>query len=139
MPIPFTLSGARVDLAPRLFFSNTVAASPSGSSETIVCTLTIADDVALGKGVVLMGFGAFTQGTDGTGVTLKIRRTDASGSTLKSTGILPYAAAVLGAASIVAVDTGVSPLNQVYVLTATHTAASAASTYSAATLAAIVV
>lgn len=139
MPAPIQVGGIGLDLSPRLFFSNTVAASPSAATETIIATLTITEDVALTKGVVLLGFGATTQGTNGTGVTLKLRRTDTSGTTVKSTGIIPLAAGVLGTFSISGVDTGITPANQVYVLTATHTAASAASTYSAVTLVAIVV
>lgn len=139
MPEAIKYGGAAVDLSPRLFFTNAVAASPAAATETIIATLTITADVALQKGVVLAGFGAFTQGTDGTTVVLRIRRTDASGTIVKATGALPYAAAVVGAIDIDAVDTGITPLNQVYVLTATHANASAASTYSAVTLSAIVI
>jgi hypothetical protein len=139
MPTPIQLGGAGLDLSPRLYHSQTVAASPTDNTETVICTLTITEDVALAKGVVLWGFGATTQGASGTGVTLKLRRTGTSGTTVKSTGIIPLAAGVLGAFNISGVDTGITPLNQVYVLTALHTAAAAASTYSAVSLVAIVI
>lgn len=139
MPADLKYGGASIDFSPRLYFSNTVAASPTDATETIIATLTIDQDIALAKGVVLLGFGATTQGTNGTGVTLKLRRTDTSGTTVKSTGILPLAAGVLGAFNISGTDTGITPAAQKYVLTALHTAATAASTYSAVSLIAIVV
>jgi hypothetical protein len=139
MPEPIRFNGAQVDLGPRLFFTNTVANSPALAAETIIATLTITADVALQKGIVLIGFGTFTQGTDGTTVVMRIRRTDASGTIVKATGAMPFATTVLGNINISGVDTGITPLNQVYVLTATHANASAASTYTAATLTAIVV
>lgn len=139
MPIPIQSGGAALDLSPRLYFSNTVAASPTDATEVVVCTLTIDQDLSLMKGVLLIAQGAFTQGTNGTGVTLKIRRTGTSGTTVKTTGILPFAAGVLGNITIAAVDTGITPAAQVYVMTALHTAATAASTYSAASLVALVI
>lgn len=140
MPAPIQTGGAGVDLSPRLFFTNTVAASPSAAAETVVATLTITEDIAVQKGVVLVGFGATTQGGSGTGVTLKLRRTDTSGTTIKSTGIIPLAAGVLGTFSISGTDATLPiQVGQVYVLTALHTAAAATSTYSAVSLIAIAV
>lgn len=140
MPLPIQVGGAGVDLSPRLFSTNTVAASPSAAAETVIATLTINEDIAVLEGVVLMGFGATTQGASGTGVTMKLRRTDTSGTTIKSTGIIPLAAGVLGTFSICGTDTTLPiTVGQVYVLTALHTAAAAASTYSAVSLIAIAV
>lgn len=136
---PSRLSALGIDLGPRVFFSNTVAASPADATETVVATLTVNTDPAFHKGVILLGFGATTQGANGTGVTLKLRRTDTSGTTVKSTGIIPLAAGVLGTLSVAGVDATAPVVGQVYVLTALHTAATAASTYSAVTLVAIVV
>lgn len=137
MPLPIQTTAAGLDLSPRVYQTKTVAASPTDATETVIASLTITQDVALNSGVILLGWGAFTQGTNGTGVTFKIRRTNASGTTVATTGILPYAAAVLGSVSAMGFDTSVTPLNQVYVLTALHTAATAASTYSAVQLIAI--
>lgn len=140
MPLPIQTGGAGVDLSPRLFATNTVAASPSAAAETIVATLTISEDLSIQKGVVLIGFGATTQGASGTGVTMKLRRTDTSGTTIKSTGIIPLAAGVLGTFSIAGTDLTLPiTVGQVYVLTALHTAAAATSTYSAVSLIAIAV
>ena len=140
MPLPIQTGGAGVDLSPRLFTTNTVAASPSAAAETIIATLTITEDLAITKAVLLTGFGATTQGASGTGYTLRIRRTDTSGTVIKSTGIIPLAAGVLGAMSISGTDTSLPiTVGQVYVLTALHTAAAATSTYSAVNLTAIAV
>lgn len=140
MPAPIQTGGAGVDLSPRLFFTNTVAASPAAAAETTIATLTISEDIAVQKGIVLVGFGATTQGASGTGVTLRIRRTDTSGTVIKSTGIIPLAAGVLGHFNVSGTD-GTLPITvgQVYVLTALHTAAAATSTYSAVSLVAIAV
>lgn len=139
MPADIKYSAAAVDLSPRVYFSNTVVASPTDATETIICTLTINQDVALQSGVLLFGFGATTQGASGTGVTLRLRRTNTSGTTVKSTGIIPLAAGVLGAFNVSGTDTGITPAGQVYVLTALHTANAAAATYSGVSLMAIVV
>lgn len=140
MPEPIKVSGAAVDLSPRLFRTDTVAASPSAAAETVIATLTINEDIAIQEGVVLMGFGATTQGASGTGYTLRIRRTDTSGTVIKSTGIIPLAAGVLGSNFLCGTDASLPiTVGQVYVLTALHTAAAATSTYSAVALIAIAV
>lgn len=139
MPPPFQYSAAAIDLSPRIFKSTTVAASPAAAVETVVCTLTINEDIAIAEGVFLSAFVAFTQGTNGTGATIKIRRTDTSGTVLASTGILPFAAGVLGAASPVGFDAAAPVPGQVYVVTALMTAATAPSTFSACVLVALAV
>lgn len=139
MPGPIQYSGAAVDLSPRIFKSAVVAASPAASAETVVCSLTINEDIAIMEGVWLTAFVAFTQGTNGTGATLKIRRTDASGTVLASTGIIAVAAAVLESRSLVGFDAAAPVVGQVYVVTALMTAATAPSTFSACNLVALAV
>ena len=138
-PLPQRLTGASIDFSPRVVHSSTVAASPAAATETVVCTVTLPDVVKVNYGVIVIGYGAFTMGTDGTSYNLKLRQTGTSGTTLKASGLIPLAAAVLGHASIVGFDASPSQPGQVYVLTATMTAASAASTFSAAELLAIVI
>lgn len=133
------MNGAGLDFSPRVVHSSTVAASPADATETVVCSVTLPAIVQVNYGVILMGFGAYTQGTNGTGATLKLRRTDTSGTTLKSTGIIPVAAGVLGTGSVLGFDAVAPSAGQVYVLTALMTAATAASTFSAAELVAIVI
>lgn len=137
MPTPFQQTATVLDLNPRVFKTTTVAASPSAATETIVGSLTISGDLACTAGVLLVGYGAFTVGTNGVSVNLKIRRTDASGSTIGATGAVTYTAADLGALTAVAFDTLKDVNGQVYVLTATVASANAASTFSAVTLVAI--
>lgn len=132
------MSGARVDLSPRVFTTRTVAASPAAATETIVASVTISTGLAVSAGVLLMGFLAWTQGTDGVSYNVKLRKTDASGSTLKATGLPELAATKLGSAAIIGFDTSPSLPGQVYVMTLTITLGSAPSTVSAVELDAIV-
>ena len=136
--IPERLDGAGINLSNRFAFSTSVAASPSGSSETTICTLTIPSGVQVFSGVILEGSAAFTIGTNGTGYTLKIRETGTSGSTIYSSGIIAGSAAALVNVNISGIDTAAANA-QVYVLTLTVAGASATSTVSAANLTALVI
>ncbi len=131
------LSGAGVDLSPRFQRNATVVASPAAAAETIIASLTVQGNLT-SAGVMVFGWAAYTVGTDGTGVTLKLHKTDASGTTLKSTGILDLAATKLGAGMLFGFDGSPTLPGQVYVLTATVTLGSATSTVSAVEIAAIV-
>ena len=50
------LDGAEVDLSRRVKHSEAVAGSPADNTETIIATFTIADNMAVVKGVQLFGF-----------------------------------------------------------------------------------
>lgn len=138
-PTPIRLSASGIDLAPRIQRTTTVAASPTDATETIVASLTIDGNIAYSTGILLLGFGAFTVGTAGVSVNLKLRRTNASGTTIAATGAVTYTAADLGALTVHGFDTGGTLPGQVYVLTATVASANAASTFSAVQLTAVVV
>lgn len=138
MPVPIIQNAGGLDLSPRVFKSTTVAASPSAATETTVCTLTVAGDIAVVSGILLLGFGAFTVGASGVSVNLKIRRTDTSGTTVAATGATTATAANLGSLSVLGFDTGITANGQVYVLTATVASGAGASTFSGASLVAIV-
>ncbi len=138
-PDPIRLSAKDVDPSPRVVRTGTVVASPAAAAETIIASLTVVPDLVVGLGVVLHGYAAYTVGTSGTAVTLRIRRTDVAGTIVKASGAMTRTAANLAADSIVAVDTGPTLPNQVYVLTMQVTAGAAASTVSAVELVAIVV
>ena len=142
MPVaPLEVTAASIDLSGRVAESKTVAASPSAATETTIATITVDTNLAIQQGVLLRGFAAFTVGTNGSAVTLKIRRTDTSGATVASTGALTggIAAAALVAETVLGFDTALGGTGQVYVLTLTVTGANAASTVSAVELDAIVV
>lgn len=139
MPTPINASAAGLDLSPRVFSSTTVVASPAAAAETIVCTVTCTGDIAVIAGILLVGWTAFTVGTNGVSVQTKIRRTNVSGSTRVDSGAETATAANLGTSNVVAFDTGPTMPGQVYVLTLTVASGSAASTVSAVGLVAIVI
>jgi hypothetical protein len=137
-PQGFKLSAAVVDLSSRFGTTSTVVASPAAATETIIASLTLNLDVAVAAGVWLQGWAALTAGTNAVGAQLKLRRTDASGSTLKDSGAVTVVATKLYAPAIHAFDTGPTLPGQVYVLTLTMASGSAESTVSAVTLSALV-
>lgn len=137
--LPLRLSAAGLDLSPRVKRTATVVASPADATETIIASLTVAENIATELGVVLVGFAAFTVGTTGVSVNLRVRKTDVSGTILRATGATTATAADLDSRSLVAVDTAPTLPNQVYVLTMAVGSATAASTVSAVELVAFVV
>jgi hypothetical protein len=139
MPEAIKYGAASIDLSERVFRTGAVVASPAAAAETIVASLTIAADLAVMEGILLAGFGAYTVGTAGVSVNLRIRRTNVTGTIIKATGAMTRAAAALDSDTLVTFDTGPSLPNQVYVLTATVASASAETTFSAVELIAVVV
>lgn len=139
MPVPIRDTAAGLDLSPRVFTTTTVVGSPADATETIVASVTISGDIAALLGVILIGFAAFTIGTNGTAINARIRRTNAAGTVVVASGAIQGTAANLSERQIVAVDTGPTLPGQVYVMTLTVTGGTAASTVSAATLVALVV
>lgn len=139
MPIPIQQGAAALDLSPRIFKSEVVVASPAAAAETIICSVAVQGDLSTALGVVLFGWATYTVGTNGTAVTFKLRQTDASGTVVATSGAETAVAANLASKPIMGIDDGQVLPRQVYVLTMTVTAGSAASTVSAATLLAIAV
>ena len=139
MPVPIQIGAAGLDLSGREGDTATVAASPAAAAETVIATFVLPTDVVVEHGVLLFGFAAWTVGTNGTAVTLKIRQTGTSGTTIKSTGAITSTAANLDARAIMGVDSSPALTGQTYVLTATVTGGSAQSTVSAVELIAIVI
>lgn len=131
---PIAVAGGRVDLSRRLQASVTVAASPSGSAETTICTLTIPDSLVVVTGVFIEASAAWTVGTSGTGSTLRVRQTNTGGTTIVSSGLIATAAASLQNMAVQGVDTAAVLPGQVYVLTLTVAAGAATSTVSAASI-----
>jgi hypothetical protein len=139
MPQPIQYDAAHLSLASRFFHSETVAASPPDSTETIIASVAIGGDLAVTQGVYLFGWCAFTAGTNGVGATLQIRQTNASGSSKVSSGALTVVATKLYAPSVFTIDTAPGSATQVYVMTLTIASGSAESTVSQARLVALVV
>ena len=94
MPQPIRYDSTSFDLTKRFPVTTTVGASPSAASETIIGTLTIPSfsDISVVSGIIVQGWAAYTVGTSGTAVTLKIRQTNVSGTTVATTGALTRAA-----------------------------------------------
>jgi len=140
MPHPINLSAAGVDLSARFFNSTAIAASPSGTAETTVCTLTVTGDIAAVAGVYLFGTVAFTVAGSGTAATVKLRQTGTSGTTIYSTGALTTdTAALLVSHAVSGFDASPVLPGQVYVMTVTVASGSGASTVSAVNLIAVCV
>lgn len=139
---PITRTARGDDLTPRFTQTTTVAASPTDNTETIIATLTLADNATAVQGIELVAFAAFTIGTNGTAGNLRIRRTNAAGTAIAATGGVTagiWAATQLAELYVAGFDTGPTLPGQVYVATLTVTAGSAASTVSAVYLRALTV
>ena len=142
MPVvPIQETSAGIDLQARVPVSATVVASPAAASETIIAQIQLTGDVAVQRSVIVRGFAAFTVGTSGTAVRLRLRQTNVSGTVIGDTGALTggIAAGNLVVENVAGVDASPSNTGQVYVMTLTVTAGAAASTVSAVELDAIVV
>lgn len=140
-PVPIHESGANIDLSPRVFESTSVTGSPASNAETIVCTVTTSGDIAALLGCLILFSIAFTVGTSGVSCQYKIRRTNASGTTIYDSGATngDVAAGKLLQKTLVGFDTGPTLPGQVYVCTLTVGSGAATSTVSAATGVVVVV
>jgi hypothetical protein len=134
MPVPIQVTGASVDLSQRFDRSITVVASPAAAAETIIAQVTVNTDETLTEGVDLEGWTAFTVGTNGTAVQLRIRRTNVAGTVIADSGACTRTAAQLVEQTVQGFDATPALTGQVYVLTMQVTAGSAASTVSATKL-----
>jgi hypothetical protein len=126
---PTNYSASEMDFSTRYVASSTIVASPALAAETIVATVTVANNVAIAAGVRLTGQAAFTVGTSGTAATMRIRKTNVTGTVVASTGALNVTAANLVAPTVFGWDVALVP-GLVYVLTLQITAGAAASTLS---------
>jgi hypothetical protein len=140
MPVvPIQETAAGIDLQSRVPVSTTVVASPSAATETIIGQIALTGDVSVQRSAIVRGWAAFTVGTSGTAVRLRIRKDNVSGTVIGDTGALTATAATLVQDNVAATDTSPSNTGQVYCLTLTVTSGAAASTVSALELDAIVV
>ena len=139
MPQPIKDSIIFSDLSARFVETTTVAASPSGSAETVIATLTIPsfNDIAVVSGVRLLGWAAFTVGTSGVSANLQIKQTNAAGTVVVATGATTQTAAHL--VELTAYGFDAAPGVGVYALTLTVASGAAASTVSGLQLSAVVI
>ena len=139
---PIFRSALGVDLSPRFVTTTTVVASPALAAETIIAQLpAINAGVAYQSGVFVICWAAFTVGTSGTAVQLKIRQTNVSGTTVAATGALTgsqHGAGILSDDNVHGFDASPAA-GQVYVLTMQVTAGAATSTVSAVSMLAIAI
>jgi hypothetical protein len=141
VPRPINESADAIDLSARFTRSTVVVASPAAAAETIIAQTPAIGDVAVIQGVRLSGWAAFTVGTNGTAVRLRLRQTNVAGTVIADTGAVTagIAAAGLAAQDVEGFDAAATPPGQVYVLTLQVTAASAASTVSAVLIAGLII
>ena len=140
MPNPLQITAATVDLRPRVSVTTTVVGSPALAAETIVAQTVAFGDIAYLAGVILVGLAAFTVGTTGSAVTVRLRQTGLAGTVVYTSGALTGGIAAANLVELPAVGFDTAPAaGQVYVLTLQVTAATAASTVTAVALAAIAV
>lgn len=139
MPVPINVSSPRIDLSARFPATTTVVASPAANAETIIASLAIPSfgDTQILSAVLLSGWAAYTVGTSGTAVNLRVRQTNVAGTVVAATGALSKTATSLYADDVAGQDA--TPGVATYVLTMTVTGGAAASTVSAVYLSAIVV
>jgi hypothetical protein len=141
VPDPIKLSSALVDLSARFKRTTAIVGSPALAAETIIASLTIADDLVVAQGVRVEGWAAYTVGTSGTAATLRLRQTNVAGTVVATTGALTggIAAAALVAQDVAGFDAAPVLPGQIYVMTLQVTAGSAASTVSAVLLTATII
>jgi hypothetical protein len=141
MPRAINEGADAIDLSPRFVRSAVVVASPAAAAETIIAQTAAIGDVAVIQGVRLSGWAAFTVGTNGTAVRLRLRQTNVAGTVVADTGAITggIAAANLVAQDVEGFDAAAVSPSQVYVLTLQVTAASAASTVSAVLIAGLII
>ena len=139
MPDPIRQNIVDHDLTVRFPFTTTVTGSPAAAAETIVATLTIPsfNEIAVVTGIRLRGWLAFTVGTNGVSARVRLKQTDASGTTVADTGLTTVTAANLLEMSINGTD--LAPGIGKYVMTLIIGSGSAASTVSAVSLAADII
>jgi hypothetical protein len=139
MPQPLQHNIIFDDLSARFQSTTTVAGSPATNAETVIATLTFANfnDIAVVSGIRLRGWCAFTVGTSGVSARLRIKQTNASGTTVADTGLTTVTAANLLEMSINGFD--VAPGIGVYALTLIIGSGAAVSTVSAVSLGADII
>lgn len=122
-------------MSKRFVVSTAIVGSPAAAAETIIAQIPLSfGGMPITSGVSCSGWVAYTVGTSGTAVQLRIRQTNVAGSVIGNTGALTgsqHGAAILSADDVEGFDTAPAAAGQVYVLTMQVTAGAAVSTVSA--------
>lgn len=136
MPDPITRSIGGSDLTSRFVESHAIVGSPAASTIAIACSLTWnpADAPTVVNGAFLETAVALTVGTNGVSVLLQIRRTNATGTVIATTGAVTATAASLVALSTQGIDQVAFVPGQIWVACLTIASGSASSTVSSASL-----
>lgn len=124
----------------RSFRTHAIVASPALAAETIVATLGGVSTDGATQSVMLWGWVAFTVGTSGTAVRVRIRESSVTGTLVADSGAVTggVAAAALLQENVQGDDSPGDVAGLVYELTLQVTAGAAISTVSAVSLIAIV-
>lgn len=127
-----------VNLAARLVASTVVVASPALAAETVIANVTIPGGEQVFEGVELVAWAAYTVGTSGVSVQLRLRQTGLAGTIIADTGACTRSAASLAESSVNGID--LAPVGgQVYALTMQVASGAAASTVSAVYVRALII
>ena len=102
---PITLSGAALDLSPRIAQNTTVVASPAGATETIVGSITVPSGITIASGVLVICVFGVTIGTSGVSYRVRVRNTNVTGTVVGDTGVVTAAAASLYQPHVLGFDT----------------------------------
>ena len=138
MADPITESARTLDLSARLTDTTTVVASPALAAETIIAQVAVPGGLSYAAGVRVVGWAAFTVGTSGTTVQLRIRRGNVAGTIVANSGACNDAAGVVDERNVHGFDAAPAD-GQVYVLTMQVANGAAPSTVSAVELAALAI
>lgn len=141
---PISANGGGIDLSPRIIGNNTITASPSGTTDTVVGTIpAISSAVVVTAGIWINFQVSYTVAGSGTAVTYRIRQgtTAGSGTVVYTSGAITggIAAGGLVTESICGFDTSPTLPGQAYCLTMAVTGGSGASTVSALSAIALIV
>src|SRR5436190_15842434 len=97
------MASEALDLTDRVKVTTTVVASPAAAAETIIAGTAALGNLRAGQSVMLDGWAAYTVGTNGTAVQLRVRQTNIAGTVVANTGALTgsqHGAAILSADDI---------------------------------------
>jgi hypothetical protein len=134
-----TVNSGHVDLSTRVLISTTLVGSPAAGSETSIATVTVPGALSTALGVIVIGWAAFTVGTNGVSAQLRVYHGTTAGTKIGDSGAVTAVAANLASANIIGFDSVPTLPNQVYTLSLTVGSGSAVSTVSAVRLVVLVI
>lgn len=141
MSDPINVNVSTIDLSDRFIESHAIVGSPAASTIAIACSLTWspAANPTVVNGAFLSTEVALTVGTNGVSVLLQIRRTNATGTIIATTGAVTATAGNLYSLSTQGIDQVAFKPGQIWVACLTIASGSATSTVSAASLFGVIV